>query len=71
MYGDAKRNRAINREYLEKIPEALSVGEYEFEMKERKERKKNIMIRGIRAIGKGRKGGKGGDQKVFRGRCIY
>lgn len=42
-----------DREYLKEIPDALSKGEYEYEMKERGNRKKNIIVWGFRTVGRG------------------
>lgn len=42
-----------SREYLSKMPEAMSENEWDWELKERKSRKKNIIVKGVRAVGKG------------------
>lgn len=57
--GDSENNIVVTeklrleRGYLRKIPDKLSKGEYEWEMRERNNRKKNVMIRGVRTVGRG------------------
>lgn len=58
------------RRYLKEIPEALSKGEWEAEMRE-KNRKKSIFIRGIRTVGRGIKEEIKGILKEYLGLDAY
>lgn len=57
--------------YLAKRPEALSKGEFEAEMAERKKRKKSIFIRDIRTVGRGLKEEVKGILKKYLGLDVY
>lgn len=69
--GNTGNSEIKDRAYLASIPSALSEGEYECEMAERKNRKKNLMIRGIRTVGKGLKEEVKNTIKKFMGIEIY